>query len=107
SANSPSNRTSATSSPNSACATAQQPSCLHTTTESSNPDDLDAPPNKHGRLILAFQARTRLALPQCRRANRLDSVAATVSRVVLLTPTRWRTTDYTALDNRVLGATAE
>jgi PPOX class probable F420-dependent enzyme len=38
----------------------------------------------------------------------LDSVADTVSRVVRLTPTRWRTTDYTALVNRVLAAaTAE
>ena len=35
----------------------------------------------------------------------LDSVADTVSRVVRLTPTRWRTTDYTALVNRVLAAT--
>ena len=34
----------------------------------------------------------------------LDSIAGSVSRVVRLTPTRWRTTDYSALVDRVLGA---
>lgn len=34
----------------------------------------------------------------------LDSIAETVSRVVRLTPTRWRTSDYTALVDRLLGA---
>ena len=34
----------------------------------------------------------------------LDSIAGTVSRVVRLTPTRWRTSDYSALVARVMGA---
>jgi nitroimidazol reductase NimA-like FMN-containing flavoprotein (pyridoxamine 5'-phosphate oxidase superfamily) len=34
----------------------------------------------------------------------LDSVADSVTRVVRLTPTRWRTTDYTAMVERALGA---
>src|SRR5438067_1549964 len=58
SANSPLNRTSATSSPNSACATARQPSCSDTTTESSNPDDLDAPPRRQGKLRAAYRQET-------------------------------------------------
>lgn len=36
----------------------------------------------------------------------LDSVAETVSRVVRLTPTRWRTVDYTALVNRLLAGSS-
>jgi nitroimidazol reductase NimA-like FMN-containing flavoprotein (pyridoxamine 5'-phosphate oxidase superfamily) len=34
----------------------------------------------------------------------LESIAGSISRVVRLTPTRWRTTDYSAMVDRVLGA---
>jgi PPOX class probable F420-dependent enzyme len=36
----------------------------------------------------------------------LQAIAATVSRVVRLTPTRWRTVDYTPFVESVLGASA-
>lgn len=37
----------------------------------------------------------------------LAAVADTVSRVVRLTPTRWRTVDYSAMVDRVLASSAE